>query len=197
MICAIEDDVDLANVEPGAKYDLVELYTWCSVMHFLIVLNACLSTYFPDRWCLTIQHRCDCSCDDLQPVKRPSLIIMVGVYINSFWDLCLVLNKFLIARAVTVVRGPIFRCHPRWSELGSVLFFQPANGNLFCMNYIHLNLACLRRFYWIQSQYLAQMFPEKWHFFIHKIKIGVCTTSTSRRVVSNICTIIKWYGLKW
>jgi hypothetical protein len=36
MICAIEDDVDLANVKPGgsdANGDLGKLYTWCSVVH--------------------------------------------------------------------------------------------------------------------------------------------------------------------
>jgi hypothetical protein len=36
MICAIEDDVDLANVKPGAdsvKGDMGKLYTWCSVVH--------------------------------------------------------------------------------------------------------------------------------------------------------------------
>jgi hypothetical protein len=38
MICAIDDDVDLANVKPGeanATRDISfgELYTWCSVVH--------------------------------------------------------------------------------------------------------------------------------------------------------------------
>jgi hypothetical protein len=37
MICAIEEDVDLANVKPGtgndANGDLGKLYTWCSVVH--------------------------------------------------------------------------------------------------------------------------------------------------------------------
>ena len=187
LVCAVEDDVDLANVKPGGSQvngDLGKLYTWCSVVHWL---RACQPLFLLDN--VWRQYRCDCSCDDLHPVERPSPVIMVGVYINSFWGLCLVLNKFSIARAVTVVRGPIFRCHPRWRELGSVPFFQPANDNLLCMNWIHLNLACLRRFYGIQSQYLAQIFQEKRHYFFHKITNGICTTSTSRRVVSNICTI--------
>ncbi len=35
MICAIEDDVDLATVKPSAKGngDFGKLYTWCSVAH--------------------------------------------------------------------------------------------------------------------------------------------------------------------
>jgi hypothetical protein len=36
MICAVEDDVDLANVKPGGndvKGDLGKLYTWCSVVY--------------------------------------------------------------------------------------------------------------------------------------------------------------------
>ena len=36
MICAIEDDVDLAKVKPGGvevNGDLGKLYTWCSVLH--------------------------------------------------------------------------------------------------------------------------------------------------------------------
>jgi hypothetical protein len=36
MICAIEDDVDLANVKPGGAQvngNLGKLYTWCSEMH--------------------------------------------------------------------------------------------------------------------------------------------------------------------
>jgi hypothetical protein len=87
MICAIEDDVNLANVKLGASYingDFGKLYTWFSVVHTsFVVLNACLclSTFFLDRSYLTIQHRCDCSCDDLQPVERPRPIIMVrGLY---------------------------------------------------------------------------------------------------------------------
>ena len=31
MICAIEDDVDLANVKPGLDGEFGKLYTWCSV----------------------------------------------------------------------------------------------------------------------------------------------------------------------
>ncbi len=101
MICAIDDDADLANVKlgPGSTVngDFGKLYTWCSVVHtsLLFWMRVCLSTSFPDKWCLTIQHRCDCSCDDLQPVERPSPIIMVGVYnLDSFLSLCLDLNKF-------------------------------------------------------------------------------------------------------
>ncbi len=37
MLCAIDDDVDLANVKPGlgndANGDFGKLYTWCSVVH--------------------------------------------------------------------------------------------------------------------------------------------------------------------
>ncbi len=36
MICAVEDDVDLANVKPGAigvNGDFGKLYTWCSAVH--------------------------------------------------------------------------------------------------------------------------------------------------------------------
>ena len=36
MICVIDDDVDLANVKPGASDvngDLGKLYTWCSAVH--------------------------------------------------------------------------------------------------------------------------------------------------------------------
>ena len=36
IICAIEDDVDLANVKPGGAQvngNLGKLYTWCSEMH--------------------------------------------------------------------------------------------------------------------------------------------------------------------
>jgi hypothetical protein len=52
MICAIEDDVDLANVISGGSHvngHLGKLYTWCSVVYFFAVLNACLSSAFPDR----------------------------------------------------------------------------------------------------------------------------------------------------
>ncbi len=53
MICAIEDDVDLANVKPGGHNgngDNGKLYTWCSVVHsFFAVLNLCLSTSFPAK----------------------------------------------------------------------------------------------------------------------------------------------------
>jgi hypothetical protein len=51
MICAIEEDVDLANVKPGlpgddfGNGDFVKLYTW----YFFAVLNACSSASFPDR----------------------------------------------------------------------------------------------------------------------------------------------------
>jgi hypothetical protein len=42
MVCAIKDDVDLVNVNPGppypAKGDLGVLYTWCSA-RFHVVLN--------------------------------------------------------------------------------------------------------------------------------------------------------------
>ncbi len=37
MLCAIDDDVDLANVKPGfgndATGDFGKFYTWCSVVH--------------------------------------------------------------------------------------------------------------------------------------------------------------------
>ncbi len=33
MICAIEDDVDLATMKPGSLVDFGKLYTWCSVVH--------------------------------------------------------------------------------------------------------------------------------------------------------------------
>jgi hypothetical protein len=36
MMCAIEDEVDLANVKPGGPAlngDMSKLYTWCSVVH--------------------------------------------------------------------------------------------------------------------------------------------------------------------
>jgi hypothetical protein len=53
LVCAVEDDVDLANVKPGGAQvhgDFGKLYTWCSVVHtFFAVLNACLSTSFPDK----------------------------------------------------------------------------------------------------------------------------------------------------
>jgi hypothetical protein len=51
MICAIKDEVDLANVKPGlpgeeyANGDFAVLYTW----YFFAVLNACLPTSFPDN----------------------------------------------------------------------------------------------------------------------------------------------------
>jgi hypothetical protein len=51
MICAIEDDVDLATVKPGSadiNGDLAKLYTWCSA-YFFVVLNVCLSPSFPER----------------------------------------------------------------------------------------------------------------------------------------------------
>ena len=44
MICAIKDEVDLANVKPGGPIlngDMSKLYTWCSA-YFFAVLNACL-----------------------------------------------------------------------------------------------------------------------------------------------------------
>jgi hypothetical protein len=47
-ICAIDDDVDLANVKPGSPAvdgDLGKLYTWWNA-YFFAVLNACLSTTF-------------------------------------------------------------------------------------------------------------------------------------------------------
>jgi hypothetical protein len=55
MICAIEDDTDLANVKPGGSNvngDLGKRYTWCSVVHtFFAVLSLCLSTSFPAVFC--------------------------------------------------------------------------------------------------------------------------------------------------
>jgi hypothetical protein len=50
MICAIDHDVDLANLKPGlrgevASGDFGVLYTW----YFLAVFSACLPTSFSDR----------------------------------------------------------------------------------------------------------------------------------------------------
>ena len=33
MICAIEDDVDLATMKPSSLVEFGKLYTWCSVVH--------------------------------------------------------------------------------------------------------------------------------------------------------------------
>jgi hypothetical protein len=46
MICAIEDDVDLANVKPGGSAvhgDLGKHYTWCTS---LLVLNVFVNLFF-------------------------------------------------------------------------------------------------------------------------------------------------------
>jgi hypothetical protein len=93
MICAIKNDTDLANVKPGG--DLGKRYTWCSVVQtFFAVLSLCSSTSFPAQMILTIQHRCDCSCDDLQPVERPSPIIMVGAISIHCWVYVYSLTSF-------------------------------------------------------------------------------------------------------
>jgi hypothetical protein len=49
LICAIEDDVELATVKPGAQNlygDLFKLFTWFSP-YFFAVLNALFAILFP------------------------------------------------------------------------------------------------------------------------------------------------------
>ena len=53
MICAIEDEVDLANVKPGdrnANGEFGALYTWCKAVHtsFLFGISVCQPLFLID-----------------------------------------------------------------------------------------------------------------------------------------------------
>ncbi len=207
MVCAIGDD-GLANLKPGAgndgNGDLGKLYTWCSVVH--------TSLLFWMRVCV---------CQPLFLINgvwrfNTGVIVVVTIFSqwsgpapSSWWVSIISIHFWVYGKSLTslklLVQSLSFAAQSFvviliGANLGQ--FSSSSQPMTICSvwtNFIRIALV-LRRFYWIQSQYLAQIFPEKWHYFIHKIKIGTCTTSTSRRVVFNICTTYnstKWCGLKW